>query len=132
MFTRIVRTILGASVALTAAAVPARAQHVHSTDMPAESPGWHFIQDSLVLGIFNQQGGPRGGDEFKVPNWWMGILSRKVKASELTFNTMLSLDPATVGNAGYREIFQVSESLDGRPRIDHLTTAPVGPGEPSP
>ena len=31
---------------------------------------------------------------------------------------MLSLDPATVGKDGYREIFQAGEALDGRPLID--------------
>src|SRR5690349_19433201 len=31
---------------------------------------------------------------------------------------MLSLDPATVGQDGYREIFQAGEALDGRPLID--------------
>jgi len=31
---------------------------------------------------------------------------------------MLSLDPATVGKKGYREIFQVGEAVDGRPLID--------------
>jgi hypothetical protein len=31
---------------------------------------------------------------------------------------MLSLDPATVGKSGYREIFQVGEALDGKPLID--------------
>jgi hypothetical protein len=31
---------------------------------------------------------------------------------------MLSLDPATVGKAGYREIFQAGEALNGRPLID--------------
>jgi hypothetical protein len=31
---------------------------------------------------------------------------------------MLSLDPATVGKGGYREIFQAGEALNGRPLID--------------
>ncbi len=87
-------------------------------DMSMEMPGWHFMQDGVAFGVFNHQGGPRGGDEFRVPNWWMGMLSRKLKSSQLTFNTMFSLDPATVGEQGYREIFQVGESLDGRPLID--------------
>ena len=87
-------------------------------DMPMDSPGWHFMQDAVVFGMFNHQGGPRGGDEFKAPNWWMGMFSRKVKSSQLTFNTMLSLDPATVGEQGYREIFQVGEAINGRPLID--------------
>jgi hypothetical protein len=24
-------------------------------------------------GLFNHQAAPRGGDEFRVPNWWMGV-----------------------------------------------------------
>ena len=31
---------------------------------------------------------------------------------------MLSLDPATLGEDGYRELFQVGETLDARPLID--------------
>jgi hypothetical protein len=80
--------------------------------------GWHFMQDGVVFGMFNHQGGPRGGDEIKMPNWWMGMLTRKVRSSQFTLNTMLSLDPATAGKDGYGEIFQVGEVLDGRPLID--------------
>jgi hypothetical protein len=32
---------------------------------------------------------------------------------------MLSLDPATVGEGGYREIFQTGEAINGKPLIDH-------------
>jgi len=76
------------------------------------------MQDGIVFGMFNHQGGPRGGDEFKVPNWWMGMFSRDVGKSKLTFTTMFSLDPAIVGKQGYREIFQVGEAFEGRPLID--------------
>ena len=31
---------------------------------------------------------------------------------------MLSLDPATLGADGYRELFQVGETLDDRPLVD--------------
>ena len=41
---------------------------------PAETPTWRFMQDGVVYGVFNRQGGPRGGEEFFVPNWWMGML----------------------------------------------------------
>ena len=123
MFRQFARIALAIAVGLTVAVPKASAQNQQPMDMnmamPMESPGWHFMQDAVVFGMFNHQGGPRGGDEFKVPNWWMGMFSRKVKPSQLTFNTMLSLDPATVGEAGYREIFQTGESLDGRPLIDH-------------
>src|ERR1700674_1680460 len=38
--------------------------------------GWQFMQDGVLFAEFNHEGGPRGGDEFVVPNWWMGMVSR--------------------------------------------------------
>src|SRR5688572_20893705 len=84
-----------------------------------EAGAWHVMQDAVAYGLFNHQGGPRGGDEFRVPNWWMGMFSRKVGSSDLTINTMLSLDPATVGKKGYRELFQVGETFDDHPLVDY-------------
>jgi hypothetical protein len=86
----------------------------HATD----GSRWHLMQDAVLIGMFNHQGGPRGGNEFKVPNWWMGMFSRKVKSSDLTINTMFSLDPLTVGKRGYREIFQIGETFEGEPLVD--------------
>jgi len=80
--------------------------------------GWQFMQDGLVFLEFNRQGGPRGGSEFVAPNWWMGMATRKTSRGQLTLTSMLSLDPATVGKDGYREIFQAGEALNGRPLID--------------
>lgn len=90
-------------------------QHDHAA-MPASS--WHLMQDGVAFLTFNHQGGPRGGDEIGSQNWWMGMARRPAKGGTLTFNLMLSLDPATVTNDGYREIFQAGEALDGRPLID--------------
>jgi hypothetical protein len=92
-------------------------QHAHH-DMASMEGSWLFMQDGVAFAIFNHQGGPRGGDEFRVPNWWMGMASKKAGRSQLTFTAMLSLDPATVGKQGYREIFQVGEAIDGKPLID--------------
>src|SRR5688572_5432251 len=86
---------------------------------PAESAGWLMMQDAVVYGLFNRQGGPRGDKELRVPNWWMGMFERKVGSSNLTINTMFSLDPVTVGQKGYRELFQVGESFEGKPLIDY-------------
>ena len=80
--------------------------------------GWQFMQDGVVFAEFNHQGGPRGGNEFGAPNWWMGMASRETSRGRLTLTSMFSLDPATVGKAGYREIFQAGEALNGRPLID--------------
>jgi hypothetical protein len=94
---------------------PAGHQHMH---MDADSSGWQFMQDGALFAVFNRQGGPRGTTEFRAPDWWMGMFTRRLGASRLTLNTMLSLDPATVGKLGYGEIFQVGEVADGRPLID--------------
>jgi hypothetical protein len=91
-------------------------QHEHM-QMTMES-GWQFMQDGIVFAEFNHQGGARGGDEFVAPNWWMGIATRNSGRGRFTFNAMFSLDPATVGRDGYREIFQAGEALDGKPLID--------------
>jgi hypothetical protein len=86
-------------------------------NMPTDT-AWQFMQDGIVFAEFNHQGSPRGGNEFVVPNWWMGMASRTTSRGQLTFTSMFSLDPATVGKDGYREIFQAGEALNGRPLID--------------
>jgi hypothetical protein len=93
-------------------------QHEHmQMNMPMNS-GWQFMQDGIAFAEFNHQGGPRGGNEFVAPNWWMGMATRKTSRGQLTFTAMLSLDPATVGKSGYREILQAGEAVNGRPLID--------------
>ena len=92
--------------------------HEHmQMNMPMDDR-WQFMQDGVAFANFNHQGGPRGGNEFIAPNWWMGMASRETSRGRLTFTSMLSLDPATVGKAGYREIFQAGEALNGRPLVD--------------
>ncbi len=86
-------------------------------NMPMNT-GWQFMQDGIVFAEFNHQGGPRGGNEFVAPNWWMGMATRETARGRLALTSMLSLDPATAGKAGYREIFQAGEALNGRPLID--------------
>ena len=86
--------------------------------MQMQPESWHLMQDGVVYGLFNSQGGPRGGEEFVVPNWWMGMWMRQRRTQQLGLNAMLSIDPATVGKSGYREIFQVGEALEGKPLID--------------
>jgi hypothetical protein len=93
-------------------------QHDHTQMAMAANNGWQLMQDGILFAEFNRQGGPRGGSEFLVPNWWMGMANRRMSRGQLTFTGMLSLDPASVGKDGYRELFQVGEALDGRPLID--------------
>ena len=113
------KRLCGIAMLVVLSATRARAQdadpHQH---MNMGSDGWMLMQDAIVFAEFNHQGGPRGGSEFVVPNWWMGMASRETSKGRLTLNAMLSLDPATVGTDGYREIFQAGEALNGEPLID--------------
>jgi len=109
MFVRWMATVLALSAVFPSAAAA----------QTPDAPGWHVMQDGVVYGLFNHQAAPRGGDEFRVPNWWMGMFSRKVGRTGLTINTMLSLDPLTVGKKGYRELFQVGEAFEGKPLVDY-------------
>lgn len=97
---------------------PAGQAQMPGAPMAMPSSGWRLMQDGVIYGLFNHQGGPRGGQQFVVPNWWMGMLMREKGNHQFGLNAMLSLDAATVGEAGYREIFQVGEALDGKPLID--------------
>ena len=105
------------TIATPADAQQPAAQHQH-TQMNMDENLWQFMQDGVVIAEFNHQGGPRGGDEFIVPNWWMGMATRNSSRGRLTFSGMLSLEPLTVGKDGYRELFQAGEALNGRPLID--------------
>jgi len=95
-------------------------EHDHAKmlrDMAAAS-GWQLMQDGAVFLMLNDQGGQRGGTEAVAPNWWMGMASRKTSRGTVSLSGMLSLDPATVGSAGYRELFQAGESYHGQPVVD--------------
>ena len=99
-------------------------QHEHHQPEPAAAThgltlgGWNVMQDGVIFLTFDRQGGPRGETEFNTINWWMAMFSRDLGAGRFTVSTMLSLDPLTVGEDGYSEIFQAGETYDGKPLID--------------
>src|SRR4029079_3378141 len=116
---RLVPALVLLALASLEGVTSAQTPHDHgSMPMPDSTSGWHFMQDGIVFAGWNHQGGPRGGDEFVAPNWWMGMASRDTSRGRLTFTGMLSLDAATLGRDGYREIYQSGETLDGDPVID--------------
>jgi hypothetical protein len=86
--------------------------------MAMSSDGWQLMQDGVVFLTFNHQGGSRGGDELDSQNWWMGMAQRSTGSGTLRFNLMLSLEPATLGEDGYRELFQSGETFNSRPLVD--------------
>jgi len=86
--------------------------------MNMSNQGWQLMQDGVVWAMFNDQSGPRGGREFVAPDWWMLMATRTTARGVVTLSGMASLDPAAVGDEGYRELFQAGETFEGRPIVD--------------
>jgi hypothetical protein len=68
--------------------------------------------------VDTQQSGPRGGDKLYSTNWIMGSASHPLAGGSLLLETMLSLEPATVTDRRYPELFQTGETAYGVPLVD--------------
>src|SRR5687768_10881912 len=60
------RLRIGLTLLLSIAVIPASAR-------AQSASGWHIMQDGVAFFTWNHQGGPRGGTDFGVQNWWMGM-----------------------------------------------------------
>jgi hypothetical protein len=116
-----VRWIAPFAIAVMSFVVSARtaAAQAHDHAHMTAGPGWQYMYDGVAWAVFNDQSGPRGGTEFVVPNWWMLMANRRTTHGTVTLSWMSSLDPATVGSEGYRELFQAGEVFRGQPIVDH-------------
>jgi len=65
-----------------------------------------------------EQSGPRGADKVFSTNWFMPMAQRQLGPGVLTLRTMLSLEPATITNRFYPELFQQGETAFGKPIVD--------------
>ena len=65
-----------------------------------------------------QQTGQRGEDKFFSTNWFMPMAQHKLGNGTLTLRTMLSLEPATITDRRYPELFQQGETAFDRPIVD--------------
>lgn len=87
------------------------------------TPKWMYMLHGDVFLRYNKQDvfnkGKRGGEKWDAPNMVMLMGQRNVGKNGLFhFNTMVSLDPVTVGNSGYPLLFQTGESYKGVPLVD--------------
>ncbi len=87
------------------------------------TPKWMYMLHGNLFLRYNNQDiagkGSRGGAQFDAPNWVMGMGQRTVgKRGLFRFSAMLSLDPLTVGGAGYPLLFQSGETWNGKPLVD--------------
>ena len=77
---------------------------------------WMFMAQGFV--VDTQQTGPRGTDKFYSVNWGMISTERRIGVGEFMLQSMLSLEPATVTNRSYPELFQTGETAYGVPLVD--------------
>jgi hypothetical protein len=80
---------------------------------------WNTMFMGAAFLAETQQSGPRGGDKFYSPNWFM--TSAEHRAGEngaFTVDLMMSLDPATITNRRYPLLFQTGETAFGNPIVD--------------
>jgi hypothetical protein len=80
--------------------------------------GWSFMLMGQAYVMDTQETGPRGHDKFYSPNWGMFAASHKLWGGSFRFDLMLSLEPATVTNRSYPELFQTGETAYGKPLVD--------------
>jgi hypothetical protein len=68
--------------------------------------------------VDTQQSSPRGGDKLYSTNWIMASAGHPFAGGSLLLETMLSLEPATVTDRRYPELFQTGETAYGIPLVD--------------
>ena len=79
---------------------------------------WTLMLHGNAFLVDGQQTGPRGADKFFSTNWIMPMVSRDFGRQTLSFRTMFSLEPATVTQRRYPELFQSGETAYGLPIVD--------------
>ncbi len=83
-----------------------------------KAAGWNLMFHGVLFLADTQQTGPRGADKLFSANWFMGMAEHRVGEGSFVFRTMLSLEPATVTERRYPELFQTGETAFGAPITD--------------
>ena len=79
---------------------------------------WTLMLMGQAFVVDAQQTGPRGHDKFYSTNWAMGMAEHALFGGAIQLETMLSLEPATITNRSYPELFQTGETAYGKPLVD--------------
>jgi hypothetical protein len=83
---------------------------------PAGSWNLMFMGEAFI--VDTQQGGPRGGDKLYSTNMFMIDAEHRVGRGSFMLQTMLSLEPATITERRYPELFQTGETAFGKAIVD--------------
>ncbi len=89
-----------------------------SAMLMAQRGKWTLMFHGVLFLNEIQQTGPRGADKFFSTNWFMPMAQRKFGKGTLTLRTMLSLEPGTISQRRYPELFQQGETAFNRPIVD--------------
>ena len=79
---------------------------------------WSLMFMAQAFVVDTQESGPRGADKFYSANWGMFAASHDLGGGSFMFQMMLSLDPATITDRRYPELFQTGETAYGKPLVD--------------
>ena len=107
---------------------PAEPMQASGTSMnPAATPmdmvhlnagRWTLMLHGEVFIAEIQQTGPRGTDKFASMNWFMAQAAHPLAGGAFSLRSMVSLDPATITEERYPELFQTGETAYGKPIVD--------------
>ena len=75
-----------------------------------------FMGEAFVADT--QQAAPRGHDKLFSTNWFMTGAEHHLGKGSIMFRLMLSLEPATITDRRYPELFQTGETAYGIPLVD--------------
>lgn len=79
---------------------------------------WMTMWHALFNGVYDHQGGPRGGHKTFLSGMWMGMAQRPLGDGTFGLRAMLSPDPF-MGKSGYPLLLATGETADGRtPLVD--------------
>jgi hypothetical protein len=79
---------------------------------------WNLMLHGVAFLNAVQQTGPRGADKIFSSNWFMGMAEHRLGQGNVMFRAMVSLDPATITDRRYPELFQTGETAFGKPIAD--------------
>ena len=102
-------------------ATPGTSAEPNTTQEPMlmlQTGNWLLMFHGALFLNAEQQSGPRGYDKVFSTDWFMPMAQRKIGGGQLTLRTMVSLDPATVTQRAYPELFQQGETAFGKPIND--------------
>jgi hypothetical protein len=80
--------------------------------------GWSPMFVGQAFLVETDQLSPRGGDKFYSSSAGMFGAGHDLGRGSLLFDMMLSLDPATITERGYPELFQTGETACDKPLVD--------------